>query len=701
MSHCGLAPSIKEAGMGRTSIGALALLAAGIAAIAVADETGQLRAREAGAALARGNLDQAIALYTDALEDKTLPNERRATLLTDRGVAYARRQSLKDAIEDFNRAIQLYPEYAAVYNNRGNVLLGIGAVREAMKDFDRALALAPGYAAAFSNRAGGYMKLGQTDLAIADYTKAIALIPANPAALTGRGRAHLAAWRPQAAIRDFTRAVALDARFSAAYRSRAETRLAMERYEEAIEDFSRAIAFEARNADLYVLRGSAYLQAGNAASAVKDFATGIELNPRSGGAYVARGFAYAKAEAFDDALADFARAIELEPRSPKAFAYRAWTYRRQQQPELALKDVERALRLDANSAEAYWARGEIHDAQGRPAQAVPDLKKAVSLDPLLKDAARALERLGAGESSEEVELADAGADHWRVFAKGRQYFATNEQIPRLKVDIEMMGKGQPRILEWELKNGAVCRHRRAALPCRRGRGAARFRGAGADCHRRPAVEQRGVRRDAAARHQARAADLGRGQAGGGERGRDERGVPAAPGQGEGVGPAAQEGGRAAQALVALGRPARAQAQDAVRAAVRKLAAGGCAGGRLTWPAFTPAQPTIKPSAALGRYNQGTAQPQFSQQQGRKPWSAPWRAAPLRWRWLPPAPMPHAARKPPSARLRQLRRHGRRRRRGGCGQRAGFAWHRRAEAPAGGDADPGGRPSGAAPDRARR
>ena len=437
--------------MGRTSIGALALLAAGIAAIAVADETGQLRAREAGAALARGNLDQAIALYSDALEDKTLPNERRATLLTDRGVAYARRQSLKDAIEDFNRAIQLYPEYAAVYNNRGNVLLGIGAVREAMKDFDRALALAPGYAAAFSNRAGGYMKLGQTDLAIADYTKAIALIPANPAALTGRGRAHLAAWRPQAAIRDFTRAVALDARFSAAYRSRAETRLAMERYEEAIEDFSRAIAFEARNADLYVLRGSAYLQAGNAASAVKDFATGIELNPRSGGAYVARGFAYAKAEAFDDALADFARAIELEPRSPKAFAYRAWTYRRQQQPELALKDVERALRLDANSAEAYWARGEIHDAQGRPAQAVPDLKKAVSLDPLLKDAARALERLGAGESSEEVELADAGADHWRVFAKGRLYFATNEQIPRLKVDIEMMGKGQPRILEWELK----------------------------------------------------------------------------------------------------------------------------------------------------------------------------------------------------------------------------------------------------------
>ena len=109
--------------------------------------------------------------------DKTLPNDRRATILNDRGVAYSRRQQPKEAIDDFNRAIQLYPEYAAVYNNRGNVLLGLGAVREAIKDFDRALVLAPGYAAAYSNRAGAYMKLGQVELAIADYTKAIALTP--------------------------------------------------------------------------------------------------------------------------------------------------------------------------------------------------------------------------------------------------------------------------------------------------------------------------------------------------------------------------------------------------------------------------------------------------------------------------------------------------------------------------------------------
>jgi tetratricopeptide (TPR) repeat protein len=437
--------------LSRHLLGALAVwLIAGLLPVAAQDQVTQ-RAREAGAALARGSTDQAIVLYTDALADKNLPNERRAVLLTDRGVAYWRANNTKEALEDFNRAVQLYPEYAAVYNNRGNVLLAIGAVREAMKDFDRALVLAPGYAAAFTNRASGYMKLGQIDLAIADYTKAIALVPTSPAAYTGRGRAHLAANRPQAAIRDFTRAATLDARFGAGYRGRAEAKLSIERYDEAIEDFSRAIAFDARNPHLYMLRGQAYLDAGNAASAVKDFATAVEFNPNAAAGFVARGFAYAKAGAFEDALNDFARAIELEPRSPKAFAYRAWTYRQQRQPELGLKDVERALRLDSNNAEALWARGEINEMQERAPQAIADLKKAQSLDPGLKDAARALARLGVGTAAEEGEVPRAGLDGWRVFQKGRQYVATSELFPRLKIDLEMLGQGQPRILEWEQK----------------------------------------------------------------------------------------------------------------------------------------------------------------------------------------------------------------------------------------------------------
>jgi tetratricopeptide (TPR) repeat protein len=430
---------------------ALLLCALAASPAAAQSDASLLRVREAAAALVRGNVDQAIAIYTEVLDDKSLPNDRRATILNDRGVAYSRRQQQKEAIDDFNRAIQLYPEYAAVYNNRGNVLLGLGAAKEALKDFDRALLLAPGYAAAYSNRAGAYMKLGQVDRAIPDYSKAAELTPNSAVALSGRGRAQLSAERPYSAIRDFSRAVTLDTRFSAAYRSRAEAKRAIERYEEAIEDFSRAVAFEPRNAELYALRGSAYVDAGNAASGIKDFAKAIELSPNTASFYASRGLAYAKAEAYEDAINDFARAIELDPRSPRTYAYRAWTYRQQQQPELGLKDIERALKLDEKSAEAYWVRGEINEAQGRAELAVADLRKAFALDPRLKAASQALERLGINTRVTEEEVADAGLDRWRVFRKGRQFVAINEEFPRLTINLEMMGKGKPRILEWDVK----------------------------------------------------------------------------------------------------------------------------------------------------------------------------------------------------------------------------------------------------------
>jgi tetratricopeptide (TPR) repeat protein len=445
---------------------------AGPPASAQVETVTTLKLREAAAVLQRGNVEQAVALYDQVLQDKTLPNDRRAIILNDRGVAYARRQQPKEAIEDFNRAIGLYPEYAALYNNRGNVLLGLGAVREAQRDFDRALLLAPGYAAAYSNRAGALMRLGDTDGAIADYSKAIALAPANAAALNGRGRAHLAAQRPHGAIRDFTRAVTADARFSAGYRSRAEAKFAIRRYDDAIEDFSRAIAFEPANPEVYALRARAYLEADNMASAIKDYAKAIELNPNSA-YYAGRGFAYTLAEAQDEALSDLARAIELDPRSATAYAYRGLTYLRQQQAELGLKEVARALKLDPNSAVAFWVRGEIEEAQGHAELAVADLRQALTLEPELNAANRALERLGILDRPQLREVADAGRDGWRVYQKGKQFIARNEEFPRLQIELEMLGKGQPRILEWEVKKPpfqgiAILRFAAGALETGRG-----------------------------------------------------------------------------------------------------------------------------------------------------------------------------------------------------------------------------------------
>lgn len=430
---------------------ALALMAGAQPLAAAPTEPRQL-ADEAAGALVRGEAQQAVLNYTEALKDTSLSNDRRAAILNDRGVANIKLGQTRQAFEDFNLAVQLFPEFAAVYNNRGNLLLSLGLAKEAVKDFDRSIVLAPGYAAAYNNRAGAYVRLGQTEDAIADYTKAVQLLPANPAPLSGRGRAHLSLHRPHAAIRDFSRAVKADARFATGYRNRAEAKLEVEHFDEAIEDLSRAIAFDVNHAESYVLRGRAYLAMRNTASAIKDFSKAIEIDPASAMAFAERGFAYGLVAAYDESLADLNKALEIDPRSGLAFAYRAYAYKQNGQIDVALRDIEVAQKLNPDTPEIYWVKAEIEEAQGLTEQAIADLKKAQALRPGYRAASESLQRLGSGPSAtQEAVLSEAGIDTWRVVVKGTRYFAVNDQYPRLSVPLEMMGSGEPKLLEWTLK----------------------------------------------------------------------------------------------------------------------------------------------------------------------------------------------------------------------------------------------------------
>lgn len=414
-------------------------------------QDGPRLAQEAARQQAQGNLEQAVALLTEALGDTRLTNDRRASILTDRGALLARVNQPKGAIEDFNRAVQLYPEYPAIYNNRGSTLLTLGLVREAIKDFDRAIVLAPGYVAAYNNRAGARMLLGQSELAVADFTRAIELSPGTVAALAGRGRALLASRRPQAAMRDFGHALAADNRFALGYRLRAEARLAAERHAEAIEDLSRAIAFEPNNPEMLVLRANAYLQADNVPAALKDLARALEIDQQHLPALEARALMHVRLDAHNEAEPDIARALDLSPRATGALAARALLYLRTGQPELSRREIDRAVKLTPSRPEVLLVKAEIEAAAGRRDDAIKGYRAVLALHPASRDAASALARLtGHDERSDFSELRGQGVDHWRVLQRSGRYVAISDVHTRITVPLETVGGVAPKLIDFEV-----------------------------------------------------------------------------------------------------------------------------------------------------------------------------------------------------------------------------------------------------------
>ena len=67
----------------------------------------------------------------------------------------------KEAIGDFDKAIELNPEDAAAYNNRGNAKADLTQYKEAIADYDKAIELKPEDAQAYNNRGLAYREVGQ------------------------------------------------------------------------------------------------------------------------------------------------------------------------------------------------------------------------------------------------------------------------------------------------------------------------------------------------------------------------------------------------------------------------------------------------------------------------------------------------------------------------------------------------------------
>jgi lipoprotein NlpI len=125
-----------------------------------------------------------------------------------RGDQYSGIKDFEHAIADYGQAIQLKPDYAEAYNNRGFAYSIFGKVDmpKAIADFSEAIRLRPAYAYAYNNRGVAYMASGYPDQALSDFNRAIQLQPDFPQAYSNRGNAYLRLGHIFLAVEDFSRA---------------------------------------------------------------------------------------------------------------------------------------------------------------------------------------------------------------------------------------------------------------------------------------------------------------------------------------------------------------------------------------------------------------------------------------------------------------------------------------------------------------
>ena len=292
---------------------------------------------EANARYQEGDFAQAVELYGKVLELEP----QNAIAYNQRGNAYRQMEQYALCINDYTQAIQYAAspaERATYYANRGAAYALQGDIQRALDDFGQAIAQNPDFARAYESRAALYAQLGNYAQAIADYTTFLNLKPDTPTGFVQRAQAYANAGDLQAAIRDYTQAIALQP-MASAYFNRGELYRKLGDPADALADYAQALQLDSSYAPAYLARGLLEYGQNDYEAAVLDLTRAISLGYGNFDAYLHRGLAYLQREEGEAAVSDFTQALSLSPDYADLYFYRAQSYLLTGERQAAIEDL--------------------------------------------------------------------------------------------------------------------------------------------------------------------------------------------------------------------------------------------------------------------------------------------------------------------------------------------------------------------------
>ncbi len=215
------------------------------------------------------------------------------------------------AIQDFNQAIRLKPDYELAIFYRGKSKHDSQDYYGAIDDYKKYIEINPNTAMAYNNRGSAKGMLKDWYGSIADYNKAIELAPDSSDPYNNRGISKRKLEDYYGAIADFNKSIELNPNYYGVYNNRGAAKRMLKDYNGAIADFNKSIELNPNNSLAYTNRAQAKLNLEDYYGAIADYNKVIELKPNDAIAYTYRGLAKYKLNDIKGCCYDLRKAISL------------------------------------------------------------------------------------------------------------------------------------------------------------------------------------------------------------------------------------------------------------------------------------------------------------------------------------------------------------------------------------------------------
>ncbi len=195
------------------------------------------------------------------------------------GIALANAGKTREAIEQFEQAVQIEPDYDRAHVDLGNALLNIGEVKKAIAHCEQALRIYPDYAEAHIDLGLALVNMGKPDDAIRHYKEALRLRPDWVEARVSLGDALLTEGKGPEAMAHYEEALRLNPDSPRAHVNLGIALAQAGKIPEAIRHWEQVLRLKPDDVDTHLNLGLALEKLGRTPEAIEHYQQALKLRP--------------------------------------------------------------------------------------------------------------------------------------------------------------------------------------------------------------------------------------------------------------------------------------------------------------------------------------------------------------------------------------------------------------------------------------
>jgi len=289
-----------------------------------------------------GKYSKAIECYDKAI--KIDPNFYFA--LYDKGTALVEQGNYSKAIECYDKAIKIDPNFSDAWNSKGNAFYKQGEYSKAIECYGKAIKINPKFVHAWNSKGNAFYKQGEYSKAIECYNKAIKIDPIFKLAWIGKGNVLFDQDKHLEAIKCYDKAIKIDPNYASAWSGKGNALLKQGKHLEAIECYYKAIKIDPKCAIAWDGKGNVLAGQGNYSKAIECYDKAIKIDPNYKHAWNNKGFALYKLVKYEKAITCYDKAIKIDPKYVLAWINKGYALQALGRDTEAQECFDKARKLD-------------------------------------------------------------------------------------------------------------------------------------------------------------------------------------------------------------------------------------------------------------------------------------------------------------------------------------------------------------------